>query len=123
MFSVLMSGIPNKGCPFPGTTKKLHIICLLMCSIFTLHMPNCVFIVLLYFFNWIFLFLVAANCSFVGQGNNLLYKCKGIMFPSLPVSTFHGAIIETWFDDTFRFSVITNHLLLKIIDFIFTVSI
>ena len=84
------------------------------CVLF-LHMPNCVIIILLYVFNWIFLFFVAANCSFLALGNNLLYKCKGIMFPSLPVSTLCGTIIETWFD-VFRFVVITNCLLLKIIN-------
>ena len=45
---MLMSGMPNKACLFPETTKKLHIFYLLLCSILTLHMPNCVIIVLLY---------------------------------------------------------------------------
>ena len=48
MLSMLMSSIPNKVCPFPGTTKNLHIFCLLLFSIFTLHMPNCIIIILLY---------------------------------------------------------------------------
>ena len=74
-------------------------------------------------FNWMILILVTASCSFADLGNNLLYKCKGIMFPSLPVSTLYGTIIETWFDNVFRFAVITNYLLLKIIEFIFTMSI
>ena len=63
-------------------------------------------------------FLVATNCSFVSLGNNLLYLCKNIMFPSLLVSILYGTIIETWFDDVFRFAIIINHLLLKIIEFI-----
>ena len=63
-----------------------------------------------------FLFLVTAICSFVALGNNLLYKCKGIMSPSLPVSTLYNTFIETWLDDVFRFTVITDHLLLKIIE-------
>ena len=44
--------------------------------------------------------------------------CKGIMFPSLPVSTLYGTIIETWFDEVFiRFGDISDHLLLKVIEF------
>ena len=43
------------------------------------------------------------------------------MFPSLPVPTLCGTIIETWFDDVFRYAVITDYLLLKIIEFTFTV--
>ena len=30
------------------------------------------------------------------------------MFPSLPVSTLYGTIIETWFNNGFRFAVITH---------------
>ena len=117
-----MSGMPNKACPYPRTTKTLYIFCLLFCSIFILHASNCVIIVLLYVFNWMFLVLITANCSFVALGNNPLYMCKGFMFPSLPVSTLHHTIIETWFDNFLRFFVITDHLLLKIIEFIFTMS-
>ena len=80
-------------------------------------MPNCIIVVLFYVFNWIFVFLVAANCSFVALANNFLYMCTDIMFPSLPVSTWYGTIIRTWFDDGFRFAF------LKLIEFIFTVFI
>ena len=52
-----------------------------------------------------------------------LYKCKGTMFPSLPVSTLYGTNIGTWFDNDFRFVVTADHFLLKIIEFIFTMSI
>ena len=48
---------------------------------------------------------------------------KALCFHHLPVSTLYGTIIETWFDDVFRFFVITDHLLLKIIEFMFTVLI
>ena len=78
MFNMLMSGIPNKACLFPETTNNLHIFCLLLCCVFTLYMPYCLTVVLLYVFNWMFLFLVAANCSSVAIGNNLLYLWKGI---------------------------------------------
>ena len=93
-----MSGMPNNACHFLGTTMNVYIICLIWCSIFTFHFPYCV-IVLLFVFNWMFLFLVATSCSFVDLGNNLLYKYKGIMFPSLPVCMLYCTIIETWFDD------------------------
>ena len=76
--------------------------CILFLHYIGLH---CVIIVLSYVFNWMFLFLVTSSCSFVAQGSNLLYKCKGIMFPLLPVSTLCGTVIEIWFDDVFRFSV------------------
>ena len=35
------------------------------------------------------------------------------MFPSLPMSTLYGTINETWFDNDFRFAVITEHLPMK----------
>ena len=44
------------------------------------------------------------------------------MFPTLTVSTLCG-IVETWFDDIFRFAVITDHLLLKIIEYILAMAI
>ena len=68
-------------------------------------------------------YFVVTNCSFVAIGNNLLYNCKGIMFLSLPMSTLYGTIVETWFDNVFRFAVMIDHLLLKIIEFKFTMSI
>ena len=69
-----------------------------------------------------FLFLVAANYSLVVLRKNLLYKSKDNMFPSLPVSTLYGTIIETLFDDVFRFAVFTDQLLLNIRKSIFTMS-
>ena len=49
--------------------------------------------------------------------------CEGIMFPSLPLSTLYGNIMLTRFDGVFRFAVITQQFLLKLKEFIFTVSI
>ena len=40
ILSMSMSGMPNKSCPFPGTTKNLPILCLLLCSICILHVPD-----------------------------------------------------------------------------------
>ena len=41
------------------------------------------------------------------------------MFLPLPVSTLYATITETWFENVFRFAVMINHLLLKILEFIF----
>ena len=98
VFSMSMSGMPNKAYLFLEL-QRIHHFCLLWWFIFTLHIPNCV-IVLLYVFNWTFLFLVAPNYSFVAW-NNLLYICKG-MFPSLVLSTLYGIVIQTLFDDVFK---------------------
>ena len=73
MFMILstsMSGMTNKACPFPGMTKNLHILCLLLCSIFTQHVPNWVINVLLYVFICILSSFVTANCSLVILWNN-----------------------------------------------------
>ena len=40
MSNMSMSDMPYKVCPFPGTSKKLHILSLLLCSTFTLHIHN-----------------------------------------------------------------------------------
>ena len=53
MFSNLISGIPNNAYPFPGTTKKLHILHFLLHFNFTLHMHNYVIVVWLYIFSLI----------------------------------------------------------------------
>ena len=57
---------------FPGTTKKLHILHLLLFSNVTLHMPNCIIVDWLYIFSLTFVSFVAANCSSVALGNNFL---------------------------------------------------
>ena len=58
--SMSISGMSNKACPFTGTTKNLHISCLLLCSIFMLHVPNSV-IVLLYVLIVYYHFLLLPN--------------------------------------------------------------
>ena len=45
------------------------------------------------------------------------------MLPVLPVSTLYGTVIMTLFDDVSRFSVTMEWLLLKLMEFIFTVSV
>ena len=70
MPSVLMSGIPSKCCLFLGTTKKLHILILLLFPMFTVHLLNCVIVVLLYVHKWMLSFFGAATCSFVDLGYN-----------------------------------------------------
>ena len=44
------------------------------------------------------------------------------MFPSLLVSTFYGTILTALFGDVFRFVVIVECLVLKLMELIFTVS-
>ena len=48
--------------------------------------------------------------------------CKSIMFPSLPVSTLYSTITLAW-SDVFKLAVITESLLLKLMEFIFTMSV
>ena len=68
MLSKWISGIPNNVCPFPGTTKKLHILHLLLFSNVTLHMSSCIIVDWLYIFSLIFVSFVVANCSTVVLG-------------------------------------------------------
>ena len=86
MLRASVSGMPNNGCPFPGTTKNLHFFLLILCSTTTIYVPTCVIVVLLYVFNSKCLFFVVANHLFVTCGNNFLNTHSGIMFPLLPVS-------------------------------------
>ena len=78
-----MSGMPNKTC-LSWNNKEVTYFLLLLCSIFTLHMPNCFIVVLLYALKGCFYFLLLP----------FLYMCKG-MFLSLSVSTLYGTIILT----------------------------
>ena len=61
MSSNLISGIPNRAYPFPGTTKNLHMGCLFLCLIYNLHIPKSEVLVLLYVLNIIPLFLSTLN--------------------------------------------------------------
>ena len=79
MFINSISGIPNNAHPFPGATKKLHILLFFLCSNFTLYMPNCDNVVQLYVFSLIFLSFVAANWSMVVLENNFC-KCKRALY-------------------------------------------
>ena len=74
-----MSGMPNKACLFPGATKNLHIFCTLLC-LFLHYICQIVLLLMLYIFNWTFLFLVAANCSFVALGNNFCISVKALCY-------------------------------------------
>ena len=85
-------------------------------------MPNFVTIFQFHVFSWIFVFLVAANCSFPAIGNNLLYTYDDIMSPSLSLSTLYGTVITNLSDDDFRFAVIMEWLLLKFMQLIFMMS-
>ena len=85
-------------------------------------MPNCVIVGWLHVFSWISVFLVAANCSFVAKGTRFLYIYNGNMFPSPCVSSLYCTIIMTLFDDVSWFAVITEWIVLKLMELIFTMS-
>ena len=70
----------SQSLPISWTCKECTHLLFIFVFIFTLHMPNCVNVVLLNVFNWVFLFLVATNCSFVAIGDNLLCMCKALCF-------------------------------------------
>ena len=110
-----MSGMPSKGCLFLGTTEKLHIFILLLFSVFTVHLPNCVIIVLLYILN-LMSFFIATSFSLVDLGYYLLKMWKGIMLPSLPESVLYDNNNLAWLDDVFKFAVMTEHLLFKLVE-------
>ena len=106
--------------------KEMQNFILLLFSILTVHLPNCVIVILLYVLNLIFSFFVAASSSFVDLGNDFLNIWKGIMFPS--ESTLYCTTDVAWLDDVFKFAVMIWYLLLKVmefmlIEFIFTLSI
>ena len=98
MFRISIHGMPIKACLFPGTTKRVQIFSLSLCNSFTLQMPKCVIVVQLYIFNFLFIFLVVANCSIAALGNNFLNIYNGFMSPPLPVSTLYGTDVITVFD-------------------------
>ena len=84
-------------------------ICPCYCFLFLLNI--CPYVLLLFCFMSLigcFLILVATSCPFVALGNNFLFMCKGIMFPSLPVSTLNGNIISTWSDNVSHFLLLLN---------------
>ena len=61
-----------------------------------------------YYFNRIFLFLVATNCSLVILENTFLYMCNGMILPLLPVSTLYGTIILFGPADILKLAVSTE---------------
>ena len=48
MLSISISDMSSNAHPFPETKMKLPLYCLLLCSIFTPHMPICVIVVQFY---------------------------------------------------------------------------
>ena len=55
--SILMSGIPKEVEPFPGITRNLHVSCLFLYLIYTLHTHSWEMLVSLYALNVKFLSL------------------------------------------------------------------
>ena len=80
IFTNSIPDLPNNVPPSPRSTKKMHVLHLLLFSIFTLQLPECVIVVLFYVFSLIFTSFVAASWSTVVLVNNFLYKGNGIMF-------------------------------------------
>ena len=123
-FSMSMSGMPNKACHFLELQRS-YTSFVYYCVLFLLY--TCPIVLSLFHYTFLIecsYFWLLTIVLLLPQGNVFFYKCKGIMFPSLP-STLFGTctIIETWWDNVFRFAVCTDHVLWKIMEFIFTMSI
>ena len=77
MFSISISGMPNNGCPFLGTIKKLYTLSL--CSIFHSTYAYLCYCWSVVHFGLMFVYLVATNCSIVALGNNFC-KCITVVY-------------------------------------------
>ena len=83
MFSVSISGMPNKVCPFLRTTKNMQYFHLLSCYNLSLPIPKSVIVVLVYVFNCMATIFGWCHLFFCCLRKQFLYMCKGITFPSL----------------------------------------
>ena len=92
----------------------------LIFSITTLHLPNCVIVVLLYVLSVVVSFVVT-NVSSVVLGNHFLNILNGIILPSQPRSTLYDTLIVACLDNVFCFATIAAWFELKLIKFIFTI--
>ena len=117
-----MSGTPNKACPFAGTTKMLHILHLLWCSVFTLHMPNCVIVVLFYVLTGCLYFLLLPIILFP-QEIMFCICVKALCFHHCLCLFYVVLLSQLALLMFFRCAAITEHLLIKLMEFIFTASI
>ena len=78
---------------FQGTTKNTHLFLMSLNLIVTVHIPNCVMIVLLYILNFICPFIVFLSSSSVTFLNSFLNVYHSIILPLLPVSILYGITI------------------------------
>ena len=107
-------------CPFLGTKKKVQLFCLLLCSIFTLHMPNCVILVWLSIVSLIFVFLVTTNCSFVSLGNNFFIYIIKLCSHHYLCQLYMAPLLRLCLMMFFRFAVFIEWLAFKLMELIFT---
>ena len=69
------------------------------------------------------LFFIDTNCSFAVLGNRVLKVWYGIILPSLPVSILYCITAVFLLQLIFSFAIITDHILSKVKELIFTISI
>ena len=104
--------------------KYTQFFCLFLWLILTSQKPNSGIIVLLYAVKTTYLFVVAASCSFVVLGNNILKIWIGIISQPLPVSIFVWYYCSFFYlMMLFNFATITDHLLSDLMELIFTMSV
>ena len=101
--------------------QKICTMCLFLCLIVTLQMPNWGFVVLLYVFRKTLLFFFSTSCSFVALGKIFkdmvwLYICSTTCINS----ELHICIILTRL--VFSFATITVCMLMKLKELIFNIS-
>ena len=81
---------------------------------------------MLLLFSYVFLVgnlysLLLLTSLLLPYGVTYLYICNGIMFPSPPLPPLYVTVITTLFD-IFQFAVIMEQFLLKLMEFVFTMS-
>ena len=120
---VSMSGMPSRASPFLCTIRNTNAFSVLSYFIFTLHMPFCVIVVLLYYLRPTFLLLDAAKCSFVYLRKYNFEKNMGWHYIFIPAcisfAWYYCIIIDLLM--LLNFTTINNYLLLKQIELIFTI--
>ena len=85
--------IPQQCLAISGNYKNTHLFLMSLNLIFTVHIPNCGMIVLLYVLNFIFPFIAFLSSSSVIFLNGFLNMCHSIILPSLPASILCGITI------------------------------
>ena len=118
-----MSGIPNSTCPFPGTTRNIHLFAIFLNLVWTAHMPNCIMCVPLYVFNLMFPFTNHFSSSLPMFANNFQNMYSSIMFPSLPVSILYETSNDVYPACICNFAIMLDHFLFTYTALILTISV